>query len=58
LHWQDDVGDCRQELVFIGQHLDIAQLHAELDACLLDDHEMQAGESVWMTWPDPFAPWQ
>ena len=53
--WQAESGDCRQELVFIGQHIDFARLHAELDACLLDDTEMAAGEAAWQHWPDPFG---
>ncbi|WP_439860360.1 zinc metallochaperone GTPase ZigA [Pseudomonas sp. MBLB4136] len=56
-NWQADVGDCRQELVFIGQHIDFARLHAELDACLLDDTEMAQGEQAWTSLADPFGPW-
>ncbi|UTW05873.1 zinc metallochaperone GTPase ZigA [Pseudomonas benzenivorans] len=55
--WQADVGDCRQELVFIGQRIDFARLHAELDACLLDDAEMAMGESGWAALADPFGAW-
>jgi hypothetical protein len=49
------VGDCRQELVFIGQNINFNQLRDELDACLLDDLEMQAGPSVWAELDDPFG---
>jgi len=56
--WDKASGDCRQELVFIGQHIDFAQLHAELDACLLSDAEMAAGTENWLRLPDPFGPWQ
>ena len=56
-HWDEQVGDCRQELVFIGQHIDFAQLSAELDACLLDDAELAAGPQSWLSLPDPFGPW-
>ncbi len=56
-NWQADVGDCRQELVFIGQHIDFAQLTAELEACLLDDAEMALGSEAWRALPDPFGPW-
>ena len=56
-NWQADVGDCRQELVFIGQHIDFAQLTAELEACLLDDAEMALGSEAWCALPDPFGPW-
>ena len=55
--WQEDVGDCRQELVFIGQHIDFAALHAALDSCLLTDMEMALGTAGWQKMPDPFGPW-
>ena len=56
-NWQAEVGDCRQELVFIGQNIDFAQLTAELDACLLSDAEMALGADAWLALPDPFGPW-
>ena len=56
-HWDALSGDCRQELVFIGQHIDFAQLRAELDACLLDEAEMALGVDAWNALPDPFGPW-
>lgn len=56
-HWQDGCGDRRQELVFIGQHLDFARLHAELDACLLSEAEMALGEQAWLALDDPFDAW-
>lgn len=56
-HWTPEVGDCRQELVFIGQHIDFARLMRELDACLLDDAEMTGGIEAWRTLPDPFGAW-
>jgi G3E family GTPase len=55
--WDAAVGDCRQELVFIGQNIDFGQLRAELDACLLDDQEMAAGPQAWARLPDPFGSW-
>ncbi|MDP3978563.1 MAG: zinc metallochaperone GTPase ZigA [Pseudomonas sp.] len=55
--WDAQSGDCRQELVFIGQNIDFAQLTAELDACLLDDAEMALGVDAWRALPDPFGPW-
>lgn len=57
-HWREDSGDCRQELVFIGQNLDFARLFGELDHCLLDDDEMAAGTTGWKRLPDPFEPWE
>ncbi|MNG33482.1 hypothetical protein D3C84_1197420 [compost metagenome] len=56
-HWIAGVGDCRQELVFIGQGIDFDRLRAELDACLLDDVEMAEGPQAWALLPDPFGPW-
>lgn len=56
-HWDEASGDRRQELVFIGQHIDFARLHAELDACLLDEVELALGEDAWRTLEDPFDPW-
>jgi len=56
-NWQLSSGDCRQELVFIGQQIDFAQLRAELDACLLTDEEMALGVDGWRLLADPFGPW-
>ncbi|MGA6098553.1 zinc metallochaperone GTPase ZigA [Stutzerimonas marianensis] len=55
--WHEDSGDCRQELVFIGQNIDFARLRAELDACLLSEHEWSLDPEHWLRLPDPFAPW-
>ena len=56
-NWLAEVGDCRQELVFIGQNIDFTQLTAELEACLLNDAEMAQGIEAWRALPDPFGPW-
>mgnify|MGYP000175612079 FL=1 len=56
-NWQLSTGDCRQELVFIGQNIDFAQMRTELDACLLNDEEMALGVEGWRQLPDPFGPW-
>jgi len=56
-NWAAGSGDCRQELVFIGQNIDFAQLSAELDSCLLTDDEMAEGIEAWRLLPDPFGPW-
>jgi G3E family GTPase len=50
-------GDRRQEIVFIGQHLDASSIAARLDACLLDDDEMAGGPECWRRLPDPFPAW-
>lgn len=55
--WDDDVGDCRQELVFIGQQLNAQEAIARLDACLLTEHEFAAGAEAWAELPDPFPAW-
>ncbi|MNR56361.1 putative metal chaperone YciC [compost metagenome] len=56
-NWTAATGDCRQELVFIGQNIDFAQLTVELDNCLLTDAEMALGVEGWQLLPDPFGPW-
>lgn len=56
-NWSSQTGDCRQELVFIGQNIDFAQLTAELDNCLLTDAEMAIGSEAWRLLPDPFGAW-
>ncbi|MDP2227876.1 MAG: GTP-binding protein, partial [Moraxellaceae bacterium] len=55
--WDGEMGDCRQELVFIGQQVNAAQVRAELDACLLTDDERAAGAAVWAGYSDPFPAW-
>ena len=55
--WLPDTADCRQELVFIGQHIDFGLLSAELDACLLNDQEMALGIEGWKQLNDPFGEW-
>ncbi|MGO2767033.1 zinc metallochaperone GTPase ZigA [Pseudomonas taetrolens] len=55
--WLPDTADCRQELVFIGQHIDFTQLTSELDACLLNEDEMALGAEGWSQLNDPFGDW-
>ncbi len=55
-NWREEVGDCRQELVFIGQNIDFAKLNEDLDACQLTDFEMAQGVEAWQQLPDPFGP--
>jgi G3E family GTPase len=52
-----DFGDRRQELVFIGIGMDQSGICRLLDACLLTDAEMGAGERAWQRYQDPFPPW-
>lgn len=45
--WDELAGDCRQEIVFIGQSVDWDLLKSELDGCLLTDSEIEMGPSAW-----------
>ena len=53
--WLPETADCRQELVFIGQHIDFNALTVELDACLLTDAEVAMGPEAWLQLSDPFG---
>ncbi len=56
-NWQEPFGDCRQELVFIGQNINIDKARSELNQCLLNDDELSAGKDSWITYPDHFPVW-
>jgi len=53
--WDSIVGDCRQELVFIGQDLDTDALQRELDTCLLSAEEIADGPAAWQALPGAAA---
>jgi len=55
--WQTSFGEGKQELVFIGQHIDEQKALSELNACLLTDDEWLAGEEVWRDYKDEFPIW-
>lgn len=57
-HWDDGVGDARQEIVLIGTRMDEAGLRKRFDDCLLTDVEMAEGPERWSRHEDPFPPWQ
>ncbi|MFM7390119.1 MAG: zinc metallochaperone GTPase ZigA [Vampirovibrionales bacterium] len=57
-HFEGRYGDRRQEMVIIGQNLDVAGITAMLDACTLSETEFEAGMDSWLQLPDPFPPFQ
>ena len=56
--WVEPFGDMRQELVFIGQGLDQANITRALDDCLLSEEDMLRGKAYWATLNDPFPMWE
>jgi len=51
---QGPFGDCRQELVFIGQRMDQAQMRQQLAACLLTEEELALSRAEWQHFANPF----
>jgi len=45
--WHEQSGDCRQEIVFIGESIDWVTLKRALDACLLTLDEIEEGPGNW-----------
>ena len=56
--WDSGVGDCRQELVFIGIGMDEIAIYDSLQACLLTDEEYAEGIGSWQSFSDPFPRWE
>lgn len=55
--WTEEAGDRRQEIVFIGTHLDQEEIVAELDACLATEMERELTENDWSKISHSFAAW-
>ena len=55
--WHPEVGDCRQELVFIGINMNETVIRNALNECLLTDEEFASGIEVWQRFDDPFPRW-
>lgn len=56
--WREPYGDRRQELVLIGDPALLGgEVRAQLDACLLNDHELARPVAEWGKFPDPFPEW-
>ncbi|MEG3131904.1 zinc metallochaperone GTPase ZigA [Pantoea cypripedii] len=56
-HWQEGIGDARQELVFIGIEMDEDQVRSALDHALLTPAEMAEGPANWVKLSDPVPEW-
>ena len=57
-NWHPHFGDRIQQLVFIGQDLDEAEMRKRLDACLLDEELAQAGVEAWANLDNPFPTYE
>ncbi|MEM8678218.1 MAG: GTP-binding protein [Planctomycetota bacterium] len=51
--WHPEVGDCRQELVFIGMGMDELALYDSLESCLLTEEGLNEGIESLYRLPDP-----
>ncbi|MDN6698451.1 MAG: GTP-binding protein, partial [Staphylococcus equorum] len=49
--WDIEYGDRNTQFVIIGTDLDTEKIERELDACLLNRHEI---EQDWRNLPDPY----
>ncbi len=56
-NWLEPFGDRRQEIVFIAQDLQKEAITELLNACLLTNEEMKAGQQSWSQLRDPFPRW-
>lgn len=51
--WDEEVGDCRQEIVFIGRNLDVNLINKTMNGCLLHSTELKNAHQLY----DPFPQW-
>jgi G3E family GTPase len=57
--WDPVYGDRRQEIVFIGTHMNEAAIRAHLDNCLVAEPSEKADAQLeWLKLPDPFPAWR
>jgi G3E family GTPase len=56
--WHENLGDCRQEIVFIGQLLLQEKIISALNACLLTDTELTMDFTSCSINEDPFPTWE
>ncbi len=56
--WDEVWGDRRQELILIGQDVDVPATRKALDGCLLTESEMKSGQQSWSRFEDPFGCWE
>ena len=58
-NWDDSYGDRRQEIVFIGSGMNVAELTRRLDACLVTTSQEEGlVPELWKSLPDPFPLWK
>lgn len=52
--WDEEVGDKRNQFVFISQDLNRAEIEAKLNSCLIKEDEMENYEKIYSSIEDPF----
>jgi G3E family GTPase len=57
-NWLPDIGDRRQEMVFIGVGMNQSSISQRLEYALLSDMEMAMGQRSWIRLADPFPDWR
>jgi G3E family GTPase len=55
--WMAPFGDRRQEIAFIGLHMNEEEITRRLEQCLLTNDEMVNGPHAWFGLPDPLPDW-